>query len=118
MKKFALIEYLKEIKGNPDVYFYNGYVDDYQDLHEPEVYTLVKETKELRKNMIDLERKQKGMNQLTDEEISKIKDGEWEFDDIMLENVDKSWYKKKKVILLEAKPRNKTTWDRMGTISY
>jgi hypothetical protein len=129
MKKNKLIEILQNIKGNPDIKVWNGYAEDWQnfDLIEQE---LVKETEEFIRSRIEADWKVTNKNEIIPEEVQKeldkiitrqLKAREWEFANPYVSGErDKIWYGKnrKKVFLINAKARGKTTFDRLGDIDY
>ena len=118
MKKNDLIKYLQDIKGNPDVVFYNDFVDDWQHINKPIEEILVKTTKEFAKMAINIEREELGMPKLTKEECKNLKESDYELISPEIKSLDARCYKIKKVILLSAKKRNKNGWNRMGNMSY
>lgn len=121
MKKQELIDYLQNIKGNPDVIFYNGFVDDWHNISIEEniLSREVANDVEYRK-ILDFERDEKGINPITDNEFSnwikKHKKGKW----ILNEIEECSLYKiqKKKIILIQAKIKGENYFDRCGKMSY
>lgn len=125
MKKNKLIELLNSIEGNPDIYIWNGFVGDYQDI-DPKLNKtkLVKESKEFLKKAISLEYKQD--NQDIPEDIDEIvdeayKDYDWrligEFDSS--EAVKRICGKNvKNVVVISPKRSGKTYSDRIGTVEY
>lgn len=125
MKKNKLIEILQNIKGNPEIVIWNGFVSDYQPIsnkiHETYLY---KETMQYQLDMINNERLRDNLEPIT---INDFKDeSDYELIDILPEisyfssknKKIKDYYKKKKVIILETKNRNKTMYDRTGKINY
>lgn len=44
MKKNTLIKMLQDIKGNPDIFLWNGIVGDYQDIKTISEFDLLKRT--------------------------------------------------------------------------
>lgn len=127
MKKNKLIELLQSIKGNPEVKIWNGMVGDWMDvcLVESE---LVKESEEFLRWWIEAEWKQDNNTETIPEDIQKQLDGvikerckgrEWDFPNNYVKDKER-WYGKnrKKIILIDGKKRGKTTFDRLGEISY
>jgi hypothetical protein len=129
MKKNKLIELLQNIKGNPDIKMWNGLVEDWMDIGIVKG-ELVKRCEEHIRWSIEAEWKQNNksweipadVQQHLDEIIKQqVREEEWEFPNPYLdEEAEKRWYgkRKKKVVLIDAKPRNKTYADRLGKISY
>ena len=129
MKKNQLIEQLQKIKGNPEIKMWNGYVEDWVNFKLVE-NILVKKCESLIRFGIEMEWKEKNQSweipadvqQRLDEIIKQeAKKTEWEFPYLHLsEEQQKTWYGKnrKKIIVIDAKPRNKSTEDRLGEISY
>lgn len=129
MKKNKLIELLQNIKGNPDIKMWNGLVEDWMDISIVKG-ELVKRCEEHIRWSIEAEWKQNNksweipadVQQHLDEIIKQqVREEEWEFPNPYLdEEAEKRWYgkHKKKVVLIDAKPRNKTYADRLGKISY
>lgn len=123
MRKNKLIEALQAIPGNPDIYVWNGLVDDWMDIKlDSEPIVLVKESVEFIEDQI---KREEGDNQ-TPEEIKKaallcFKRQKWEFPNqyLDLKNWDR-WYGKnqKRVYLIEPKIKNATYSDRLGNIDY
>ena len=126
MKKNKLIELLQNIKGNPDIYLWNGFVQDFVDIDGKFVEcTLVKETEEHIEACLVGEATRD--NVVTDydnikKDATKIyKELKWEFPNPYLDEEQyKRWYGKnqKKVVIIQAKVKGETTWDRLGDISY
>lgn len=129
MKKNKLIEALQKIKGNPEVKLWNGMVEDWMDISLVES-ELVKESKEFIRWWVEAEWKQENRAEIIPEDIQKeldrviserCKNSEWSFPNHYLKPEDFSrWYGKnrKKLILIDGKKRGKTTFDRLGDVSY
>jgi hypothetical protein len=132
MKKNKLIELLQAIEGNPDIYFWNGYVEDYMDINPNfQESLLVKQSKEhLHKHIRFEYMRDVSRFELTQEEEDKLLAesldawnkhyNEWTFPNPFVEPEQfNKWYdKKKKIYLLSPKPRGKSSWDRMGDMEY
>jgi hypothetical protein len=111
---------IKILEQNPeqDVKIYNGFVDDWMDI---EIYTfeLVKEKPSTTLNMINYQNQKKGLPLWDKLQKGKYKIREWEFKNSF---VDYEKYKKdysfKSIFLLQGKSRNKSIFDRFGTIKY
>ncbi len=129
MKKNKLIELLQNIKGNPDIKMWNGLVEDWMDISIVKG-ELVKRCEEHIRWSIEAEWKQNNksleipadVQQHLDEIIKqKVREEDWGFPNSYLdEEGKKRWYgkHKKKVVLIDAEPRNKTYADRLGKIRY
>jgi len=134
MRKNKLIELLQQIEGNPEVHFWNGFVEDFMPISENiDSFILVKESKDfIFKNLIFKHMREYNIldeNEVADEVRERLKvvaddafkRREWDFPN---EYVPEDEYKtrygnhRKKICLIQAKPRGKTTWDRMGNIDY
>ena len=125
MKKDKLIELLQQIKGNPEIVIWNGFVGDYQLINNKITETfLYKETKHYQLEMINNERLRDNLEPIT---INDFKDeSDYELRNIFQEihylrsrnKKIKDCYNKKRVVILETKTRNKTMYDRTGKINY
>ena len=129
MKKNKLIEILQNIKGNPDIKVWNGSAGDWQyfDLIEQE---LVKESEEFIRWWVEADWKHENKNEIIPEDVQReldkiimrrMKDREWEFANQYVSSEDfERWYGKnrKKVFLINANARGKSTFDRLGAIDY
>ena len=123
MRKNQLIELLQKVKGNPEIVMWNGYVEDFQPL-ENKLYptTLFKTTFEYFKSTFNLERVQRGLSPLSENEVKKIYDvqgrHDWELYSYYPPNVDDKRYRKKTVIMLEPKLRGLGSIGRDTTLDY
>jgi len=129
MKKNKLIELLQNIKGNPEVKLWNGMVDDWMDICIVES-ELVKESEEFLRWQVEAQWKQDNkvweipaevQHQLNETIHHLCKKREWDFPNPYVSAEDeKTWYGKnrKKILLIDGKKRGKTTFDRLGDISY
>lgn len=115
MKKNELIELLSQMKGNPDVVVWNGFVEDWMPLGKPEKASLVQQSKKKSLHFHNLRRINKGLEPETD--ASKMAPSEWTFGERKLEGVE-IYDKKKNVIMLVMRKRGISTFDRMGDIEY
>lgn len=105
MKKNKLIELLQNIKGNPEVMFYNGFVDD--------VVHIIKPVEDRLHRL-----KAKWVKNFLENEGNKYeKPQKWNFTTTDYFD-DKDLYEYKRIIVLEAKKMGKSTFDRVGTIEY
>ena len=130
MRKNQLIEQLQKIKGNPEIKMWNGLVEDWMNIELVEC-ELVKRCKEYIRWGIEEEWKQENRSReipadvqqhLDDLIKEQVKEEEWDFPNqfITTEEESKRWYGKnrKKFVMIDAKKRNKSTYDRLGEISY
>lgn len=128
MKKNKLIEVLTNIKGNPDILLWNGFVGDWQDIDADVVETfLVKSSFEnhLRRCELDVMKDKKDWDfRFSEEEVEDIKKSYaknycWEYNHFVTrEDISKGYYKEKKVFMLNTKKRGESTFDRAGNIEY
>lgn len=127
MRKNDLIKQLQEIKGNPEVVLWNGYVGDYMHIDNIIPSDLVKITKEywirsvLNEECID----RKDWNyQLPEQEVKELErrhrtEIQWELNEyVSEEDIVNKQYKKKSVVFIQPKKRGVSTFDRAGTIEY
>ena len=114
MRKDKLIKILQNIKGNPEVVLWNGFVDDWMPILEPFVFELARIKKSALKNLIEKQHN----TSITDDHLNEsFKNYSWvEVDEYTSKY--KTMYNTKKVILINAGSRNKHTYDRGGRISY
>lgn len=129
MRKNELIALLNSIKGNPEIVMWNGYVEDYQPIGSAEEYTLYKEQKSHIAECVLL-RKMRDADifdcvTLSEQDLALVdrldKERQWEFpNQFFTEEEVKRVYgnRKKRVVMLNAKRRNKSTFDRLGGIHY
>jgi hypothetical protein len=129
MKKNKLIELLQKIEGNPEVKLWNGMVQDWMDIQVVE-NELVKECKDFVRFRFEASWKQDNktweippdvQTQLDKQIDEAYKNEEWEFVNPFVSQKDeKLWYGKnrKKILLIDGKKRGKTTFDRLGDMSY
>lgn len=124
MRKNDLIKYLQSIEGNPEVKLWNGFVQDWMDITPPEEATLYRKTFEayLKHCMYAKSLEAGAEVEPSEEDLKHYKRKhaevcEWEF-----LNIYNDYFKhecsKKRVIVLQAKPRGKTQGDRIGKMSY
>ena len=106
MKKNKLIKLLQSIKGNPEVMFYNAFVEDMVHIMPPTIDEQVRLKTEWLKKFLHNE--------------GKPYEGpeEWRYSGSKLENLNPELYQRRKIIILEARFAGKSTFDRMGSISY
>ncbi len=91
MRKSKLIELLMAMPGNPEVFIWNGLVDDWMRISEVTQQTLI-----------------------------SYKDGhhEWMVNDWIPEEKVKTLCKTKKVLMIEPEPRKKSSFGRCGNLDY
>lgn len=130
MTKNQLIEALQKIDGNPEVCLWNGYVSDYNKLSSVNVFELVKEDTSFIQSTLEGEYIRNNKTSVIPEDVKKEilnkakelhRKEEWDFPNkFVKESEFKRWYgtKTKKIILIDVKPRNKESWDRLGTMRY
>lgn len=71
MKKNELIKYLNEIDGNPEIIFYNGFVDDWQHIDKPYKTLLVKGIfNEKYRTLINHDRLKNNIDYITDNDFN------------------------------------------------
>jgi hypothetical protein len=132
VKKDKLIALLQEIDGNPDIYLWNGFVDDWVDIEPSFVKTeFVKHSKSHVAGLIRLQYMQQvGSFDLTEKqeaEVSAIVKNSYNkhyktFDlpnRYVSDEQFKQWYDKKKVVyLMNTKTKGVTYSDRIGDMKY
>jgi hypothetical protein len=127
MKKAQLIEILNKIEGNPDILFYNGYVDDYMDLDKDLVkIRLVKQTFKYWKRCVENELRLSNNDfnfKLSDDKIKemKIKYRKFQWEEnmhVLDEEIRDKKYGAKTVFYLQAKPRGATDVTHGMSLSY
>lgn len=112
MKKNDLIKMLQNIEGNPDIIFYNGFVDDWQHIDEPEEIELCRYSLEQQLKYINLERLRYNKKPITKDQIIERED--WE----LLSNYNSRAEDRKTCIILKSIRRGRTYEDRVGSIRY
>jgi hypothetical protein len=132
MKKYKLINLIQQIEGNPDIFLWNGMVEDWMEI-DPTLVELemVKQRKEhVAKHIRFQYQKDNDAFYLTPEQeinLSKIIEesykkhySQWELPNRYVEPQEfKEWYgKSKKVIIINAKTKGKKSFDRFGEVSY
>ncbi len=130
MKKNKLIEILQGLKGNPDIYLWNGLVDDFVDLDKEFVpMALYKRSRENLMDNLKFEEYQKTQSfiisddRLADFEVQVDKyhrKQEWEEPNRFYseEQMKRYYDRKKHVFVINAKSKGKSYHDRIGKISY
>lgn len=129
MKKSKLIELLNNIDGDPEIKLWNGYVGDYMDLGDVIPSDIVKMRFEFFLEMCRLEHcmdtgADRKTYTFTHDEIVELRKNykdnyEWEHNEYVTEeDIKAKKYSRKRVMILNAKTRGKTTFDRIGQLSY
>lgn len=124
MRKNELIKLLQNIKGNPEIVIWNRFVEDVQAIEKEIVPAkLYKLSFEGYKERVNLERVLRDkLPELPDDDLEQLYKqhniGQWELFNYYPPEDDDRGYKSKTVYVLEPKRTNKSTWDRMGVISY
>lgn len=128
MRKNQLIAILQEIKGNPEILLWNGYVGDYQHIDPKTVEsTLVKETLAgyLEYCKLRIFQNSREYRELTPEEKQEAaekyaKISKWEQNSYVdAEDIKAKRYKQKRVVYLRPKLRGESTYFRgVGDIEY
>jgi hypothetical protein len=132
LKKDKLIALLQQIDGNPDIYLWNGFVDDWVDIEPSLVKTeFVKHSKAHVAGLIRFQYMQQvGTFELTEQQevkVSAIVENSynkhykaWDLPNRFVSDEQfKQWYDKKKVVyLMNTKTKGVTYSDRIGDMSY
>jgi hypothetical protein len=132
VKKDKLIALLQQIDGNPDIYLWNGFVDDWVDIEPNLVKTeFVKHSKSHVAGLIRFQYMQQvGTFELTEQqevEVSVIVENSynkhykaWDLPNRFVSDEQfKQWYDKKKVVyLMNTKTKGVTYSDRIGDMRY
>ena len=112
MRKNELIKLLQEIPGNPNVVIWNGFVGDYHHPEKPQLLEFSRMTKKFFSQLLNAERRDKGLPPITESEYKALPQQEWQLGSIEWDS-DKT-----NMIVIEMKCRNKETFDRLSTIRY
>lgn len=130
MKKDDLIKALQEIDGNPEIFVWNGFVDDVMPIGDLLEDALYKECKSFItesvtayickiNNTFDVsDDMQKEIDSIVK---NRLKNDKYELaNPYVQEDEMKVWYgkNKKKIVIINPKCTGKNTWDRNGEISY
>jgi hypothetical protein len=128
MKKSKLIKLLNELKGDPDILLWNGHVGDWVDIDSNLVETdLVRETFEGYCTSLRYERAvelRDGSYEIPEDEIRELKKifptiSAWDFNAwVTEEHIKQRKYKKKSVILIQPKDRDRKSFNRSFTLEY
>ena len=129
MRKNKLIEILNAIEGNPEIMLWNGFAGDYTDINKELVSgSLVKMTFDYYLQSCKMEHIRDNSEkdwdfEFSEEETERLrkyyKTFQWEENEfVSIEDIEKKRYTEKRIFYIETKPRNKTTWDRAGKMTY
>ena len=121
MRKNDLISILQEIEGNPEVVLWNGFVEDYMHLDRPVQGTLYKMKRDVYEKFLTVERAERGRSAIiTEQDRKKYSEIPYEYFECNpeFEGAKERMYKKKNVIWITTKNRNKKLWDRNGGYEY
>lgn len=127
MRKNELIKLLQQLDGNPEILLWNGYVGDYMHISNLVENELVKQTFDHYAKMVEFEEKRNRKDwdyQHTEQDVGELKGCykkfvEWEINEyVTAEDIENKRYKKKRVVFIGAKPRGKTSYDRLGGVEY
>ena len=127
MRKNDLIKLLSEIKGNPEVVLWNGFVEDWMPLGQLLESNLVKIDKNYFLETRRLEEciefgnwdHQLSEQSIKDCEKSYNKYHNWEHNQFVTEeDIKQKRYRSKRVVYIEPKKRGIKTFDRLGDIEY
>lgn len=126
MKKDKLIAMLQEIEGNPDILLWNGMVGDWMDISKIVPTELVKITLPYYLKTCQLEdriKRQDMSYETPPEEVASLskhwRQLQWDVNEyVSSKDIKEGRYKVKNVMMIDAKPRGISTWDRAGTLSY
>lgn len=127
MKKNDLIKLLSELKGNPEVVLWNGFVGDYMNIKGLTEGHLTKQSRDHYIKACEFEGKRDRKDFDYKFTLEEVKQAErdyrkyigWEHNEYIFEDQIKDGrYISKRVVYIEAKPRGINTFDRAGAISY
>ncbi len=131
MKKSKLIELLQKIEGNPEIYLWNGFVDDWMDISPDFIESeLVKECVQFKLDCLKLEWcRDNNTFDIPDEVVVTLNESairlaakeNWDFPNRYVGASEFSkWYgkSKKRIVLIDAKRKGVTYSDRIGDMSY
>ena len=125
MKKSELIELLAKVEGDPDVCFLNGFTGDYHELSSEILNDKLYKIKfENHYSLVEAQRQIMQKNpflKLTEQEVELLRkrhsEIEYELNSPMIDEFS-HFVDEKSVVLIQALPRNKNTFDRLGKVSY
>lgn len=128
MRKDKLIKMIQEIPGNPDIVLWNGFVGDWMDISpKPIESNLVKQSFKHFLRHVEFERKSDKNDfdyKLSSQDVESLKKDyrkhyTWELNQLVTnEHIAEGSYNSKRVVILNAKSRGVSTWDRLGPVSY
>ena len=116
MKVKDLKAKLDDLSVSKDIHVWNGFVQDYQLIGEIKTAVLYRQSAQWHSKMYKHE-----VPDATEEEIARAykKNIRWEFNEFVTQaELDKGWYERKELYLIEPKERGIATFDRMGGIEY
>ena len=121
MRKNDLIKLLQEIKGNPEVMLWNGFVGDFQAIGEVQPYVLVKQTRDYYVRLLKAEERR--TEDYSKQEMQEINTAyrktPYEVNEyVTARDIEEGKYKYKTIVAVSAKLSGKSCWDRIGTINY
>lgn len=127
MKKNTLIKLLQNIKGNPDIVLWNGFVDDYMHISKDigEIILAKKTKKGIEQDLqfVYFQNTGKVLDMTSDDIKAKVQERYTsqkfgDINDYTFER-DKDYYgKTKTMVCLNFELRHKEVFDRLGTIKY
>lgn len=118
-----LKKYLEAFPDNMEVKFYNGMVDDWHNLDVIES-ELFKEKPSFTLKLINYQRESNNQPKLNKLSKGSYKAREWEFANEFNQTFaddkieQKKCFSEKKILLFQGQSRGKSTFDRLGDISY
>ena len=131
MKKDKLIELLNRLSGNPDIYLWNGFTEDWMDIDKNFIQEVfVKEREDfISKTLMHEKMQRKGSFDLTEEEKQVCRDTaklvfkgkKYDYPNpFLLEEEYLEWYgtKRKNVVIINAKTKGARYSDRVGSMNY
>ena len=127
MRKSKLIELLNAIEGNPEIVLWNGFVGDYQHIDSKFVpVDLVKQTFDDWKWCCETQKQFRTKDltaTLSEDEIAEMRERYkgFQYEEnhyVTQEDISAGRYKKKRVVMIQAKARGISTSDRLGNMEY
>lgn len=123
MRKNDLIKLLQDIKGNPEIMLWNGYVEDVVPIDKNiQESSLFKMTFEGYKERVNIERQARDkLPPYSDDEVRQLYrqyNKGWEFYAYYAPGKEDNWYKEKRILVISPKITGKQAFDRLGNINY
>lgn len=119
MRKNDLIKMLNEIEGNPEIVIWNASVGDWMHIEKPKVYTFNRLKKSFKIKSINNERFRDHLPDLTEEEIKKVENDDFELGEGNTFGILKDeYFENRSRIVLSTKSRGIKSFDRLGNIEY